>query len=85
MNSLLSCLVVIPKSLICGYNDAMFVSCMKTTTCTMVCKLSHTPKFLLMRWLFRETTLFLSPLSLSSTSVKSYVPLYEMKYEPADV
>jgi hypothetical protein len=59
------------------------MSCMATTTHTMVVKLTHKVIVLLMRWLFREaTTSFSPPRSLSFTSSKI---LRGITYETADV
>jgi hypothetical protein len=46
------------------------MSCMTTTTHTMVVELSNEVVVSFMRWLFREATTFFSLLALSSTSSK---------------
>ena len=43
------------------YRKRNIVSCISTTTCTVVGKWSYTPKFLLRRWLSCEVAIFLSP------------------------
>jgi hypothetical protein len=54
------------------------MSCMATTTHTMVVKLSHKVVVSLIRWLFREATTSFSLLALSPPRhQKSYVALHE--------
>jgi hypothetical protein len=60
------------------------MSCMVTTTHTMVVELSHEVVVSLMRWLFGETTASFSLLALSPPHhEKSYVALHETTYETA--
>jgi hypothetical protein len=62
------------------------MSCMATTTHTMVVKLSHEIVFSVMRWLFREATTSFSLLALSPPHhQKSDVALHGMAYGTADV
>jgi hypothetical protein len=62
------------------------MSCMATTTHTMVVELSHEVVVSLMMWLFREATTYFSLLALSPPHhQKSYVALHEMTYETDDV
>jgi hypothetical protein len=61
------------------------MSCMATTTHTMVVKLSHKVVVSLMRWLFREATTSFSLLALSPHHQKSYVALHGTTYGTADV
>jgi hypothetical protein len=49
------------------------MSCMTTTTHTMVVELSHEVVVSFMRWLFREATTSFPLLSLSSTSSKKHI------------
>jgi hypothetical protein len=60
------------------------MTCMTTTTHTMVVKLSHKVVVSLMRWLFREATISFSLLALSPPHhQKSYVVLHGTTYETA--
>jgi hypothetical protein len=62
------------------------MSCMATTTHTMVVKLSHEVVVSLMRWLFPEATNSFSLPALSPPHhQKSYVALHGTTYETADV
>jgi hypothetical protein len=62
------------------------MSCMATTTHTMVVELSHEVVVSLMMWLFREATTYFSLLALSPPHhQKSYVALHRTTYETADV
>jgi hypothetical protein len=62
------------------------MSCMATTTHTIVVKLSHEVVVSLTRRLFRETTSSFSLLSLSPPHhQKSYVALHATTYGTADV
>jgi uncharacterized membrane protein YhhN len=62
------------------------MSCMTTTTHTMVVKLSHMVVVSLMRWLFRATTTSFSLFALSLPyHQKSYVKLHGTIYQTADV
>jgi hypothetical protein len=62
------------------------MSCMATTTHTMVMVLSHEVVVSLMRWLFREAmTSSLSLLSLLHIIKKSYVALHGTTHETAEV
>jgi hypothetical protein len=62
------------------------MSCMATTTHTMVVELSHEVVVSFMRWLFREATTSFSLLALSPPHLqKSYVALHGMTYGTADV
>jgi hypothetical protein len=62
------------------------MSCMETTTHTMVVELSHEVVVSFMKWLFREATTSFSLLALSPPhNQKSYVALHETTYETADL
>jgi hypothetical protein len=62
------------------------MSCMATTTHTMVVELYHEVVVWLMRWLFREATTSFSLLALSPPHhQKSYVALHGTTYGTADV
>jgi hypothetical protein len=62
------------------------MSCMTTTTHTMVVELSHKVVVSFMRRLFREATTSFSLLALSPPHhQKSYVALHETTYGTADV
>jgi hypothetical protein len=58
------------------------MSCMTTTTYTMVVELSHEVVVSFMRWLFREATTSLCLLSPPHHK-KSYVALHETTYGTA--
>jgi hypothetical protein len=66
----MSRLVDLYNSLICAHKKKNIMSCMATTTRTMVVELSHEVVVSFMRWLFREATISFSPWSFSSTSPK---------------
>jgi hypothetical protein len=62
------------------------MSCMATSTHTMVVELSHEVFVSFMRWLFHEATTSFSPCSLSPPHhQKSYVMLHGTTYETADI
>jgi hypothetical protein len=62
------------------------MSCMATTTHTMVVELSHEVVVSFMRWLFRETTTSFSLFALSPPyHQKSYVAPHGTTYGAADV
>jgi hypothetical protein len=62
------------------------MSCMTTTTHTMIVKLFHKVVTSLMRWLFHEATTSFSLLALSPPyHQKSYVTLHGTTYETTDV
>jgi hypothetical protein len=62
------------------------MSCMATTTHTMVVELSHEVVVSFMRWLFREATTSFSLLPLSPPHhQKSYVAMHGTTYGTADM
>jgi hypothetical protein len=62
------------------------MSCMATTTHTMIVELSHEVVVSFMRWLFRKATTFFSLFALSPPHLqKSYVALHGTPYGTADV
>ena len=72
-NYLLNCLIVITL-----FSIFKNMSYMAILNHIMVKYLSHSPKFLVMRWLLREITTSFTHLSLSHTRhKKSYAALYD--------